>query len=118
MPIYEYLCPQCRRRFRKLVGMVANETALACPRCGSTEVTRQISRFARVRSEDEALEVLSDDIENLDENDPKAVRRMMRTLSREMGEDMDEEELEQALLEAEEDGTENSNVLDLDKELE
>ncbi|HLI49782.1 MAG TPA: zinc ribbon domain-containing protein [Chthonomonas sp.] len=102
MPIYEYLCSGCRRRFRKLVGMVAGEVSLVCPRCGSTEVSRLISRFSRLRGEDEALDAMADELEGLDENDPKAVRRMMRTLSREMGEDMDEEELEQALLESEE----------------
>lgn len=108
MPIYEYFCLQCRRRFRKLVGMVAGQTAVACPRCGGSEVSRLISRFSRLRGEDETLDAMAEELEGLDENDPKAVRRMMRTLSREMGEDVDEEELEQALLEAESDEAEEA----------
>jgi putative FmdB family regulatory protein len=92
MPIYEFVCAQCKRKFRKLVGVVANATPLQCPRCQSTELNRQISRFARVRSEDESLESLADEMESLgDSDDPKAMRRLMREMGREMGEDLDEE---------------------------
>jgi putative FmdB family regulatory protein len=92
MPIYEFVCTQCRRKFRKLVGVVANATPLQCPRCQSTELNRQISRFARVRSEDETLDSLADEMEAMgDGDDPKAMRRLMREMGKEMGEDMDED---------------------------
>jgi|SRR5579871_2207329 len=92
MPIYEFVCVQCRRKFRKLVGVVAKTTPLQCPYCQSTQLNRQISRFARVRSEDESLESLADEMEALgDSEDPKAMRRLMREMGKEMGEDLDEE---------------------------
>ena len=81
-----------KRRFKKLVGVVANPSPLQCPACASTELNRQISRFAKVRSEDDALDSIADEVENMgDADDPKAMRRMMREMSSAMGEDMDEE---------------------------
>jgi putative FmdB family regulatory protein len=92
MPIYEYLCSQCHRRFRKLVGVVAHPTPLQCPRCQSTDLNRQISRFARVRNEDEALDSLADEMEAMgDTEDPKTIRRLMREMGSELGEDFDED---------------------------
>ncbi|HLK60097.1 MAG TPA: zinc ribbon domain-containing protein [Chthonomonadaceae bacterium] len=92
MPIYEFICSQCQRKFRKLVGMTAHPAPLQCPRCQSTELNRQISRFARVRNEDEALDSLADEMETLgDTDDPKAMRRLMREMGSELGEDMGDE---------------------------
>jgi putative FmdB family regulatory protein len=90
MPIYEYVCTQCNRRFRKLVGVVARSALLQCPRCQSTELNRQMSRFARVRSEDETLDSLAEEMEMLgDSEDPKMLRRLVREMGREMGEDLE-----------------------------
>jgi putative FmdB family regulatory protein len=92
MPIYEFVCSQCKRKFRKLVGVVAQPTPLQCPRCQSTELERQISRFARVRNEDDVLDSLADDMESMgDPDDPRAMRRMMREMGSAMGEDLDED---------------------------
>jgi putative FmdB family regulatory protein len=92
MPIYEFICGQCQRKFRKLVGVVAQTSPLECPRCQSTELNRQISRFARVRNEDDALDSLADEMESIgDTEDPKTLRRMMKEVSSAMGEDMDED---------------------------
>ena len=92
MPIYEYTCQNCKRKFKKLVGMVAVTTPLQCPRCQSPDVNRLISRFARVRTEDAALDALGDEMEAMGENDdPKAMRRMMREMGREMGEDLEQD---------------------------
>ena len=92
MPIYEFVCGQCGRKFRKLVGVVANASPLQCPRCQSENLNRQLSRFARVRNEDDALDDLADDMEALgDSDDPKAMRRLVR----EMGAGMDDEGLEE-----------------------
>ena len=105
MPLYEFVCAQCGRKFRKLVGVVANATPLQCPKCRSTDVARQISRFARVRGEDEALDAMADEMEAMgDTDDPKVMRRMMREMSKEMGEEFDEDELEQMMEEEAMDG--------------
>lgn len=92
MPIYEYACENCRRKFRKLVGVIATTTPLHCPHCQSESVRRLISRFARVRSEDETLDSMADEMEALgDGDDPKAIRRLMREMGSEMGEDLGDE---------------------------
>jgi putative FmdB family regulatory protein len=92
MPIYEFVCGECGRKFRKLVGMVAQNTPPACPRCQSTVLNRQISRFARVRSEDDTLDSLADEMESIgDSEDPKTMRRMMKDMTAAMGEDMDDD---------------------------
>lgn len=97
MPIYEYLCKPCRRRFSALVGVVANAKPVVCPRCGGTDLQKLVSRFARVRSEDDALEDLCDESKYGDiENDPKAMRRWVKDMSAAMDEDLGDD-FEQAL---------------------
>lgn len=97
MPIFEYVCDGCRKRFSALVGVLANAKPPSCPRCGGTALTKQVSRFARLRSEDETLESLADESTFGDiENDPKAMRRWVREMGRAMDEDLDED-LEAAL---------------------
>jgi putative FmdB family regulatory protein len=91
MPIYEYRCHTCRRRvsifFRSFSDIQAEP---ACPRCGSTHLTRLISRVAVVRSEDSRIDDLADPsmLDGLDEDDPKSMARWMRKMSAETGEDM------------------------------
>jgi putative FmdB family regulatory protein len=100
MPIFEFTCNACAtgRKFSALVGVVATAAPPACPKCGSTDVRKLVSRFARVRSEDDALDALADQADGMDMDDPKAVRRLMRDMAGEMGDDMDADEFE-ALME-------------------
>jgi len=60
-----------------------------CPNCGSEEVQRRIGRVRFARSEESRLEDLADpsSLAGL-EDDPKALARMMRKMSREMDEDL------------------------------
>ena len=90
MPIYEYECQGCRRRVSLLVRSLAGHTSPRCPRCGSAELSRLMSRFAMVKSEDARLESLGDPSQygDLDENDPKSVARFMKRMGQEMGEDL------------------------------
>jgi putative FmdB family regulatory protein len=44
MPIYEYVCAECERRFEKYVR--AWGEAVRCPGCESEDVQKQISSFA------------------------------------------------------------------------
>jgi len=44
MPLYEYVCTGCRKRFEKLVRRFGDE--VACPSCASAEVEKQLSVFA------------------------------------------------------------------------
>jgi putative FmdB family regulatory protein len=42
MPIYEYVCEECKHNFEKLVG---REDSVLCPACSSDHLTKQYSRF-------------------------------------------------------------------------
>jgi hypothetical protein len=67
--------------------MVAQSVPAACPRCQGTNLSRKVSRFARVRNADSALDDLADSADTLDENDPRAVRRFLKDMASEMDDD-------------------------------
>jgi putative FmdB family regulatory protein len=93
MPIYEYRCEDCRRQVSLLVMRISNAETPHCPRCGSDHLTRLMSRFSRVRSEDARIESLADpsNLGDLDENDPRSVGRWMKKMGGELGEDTGED---------------------------
>jgi len=101
MPIYEYECEGCRRRVSVLVRSLSGQVSPRCPRCGSAELRRLMSRFATVKSEDARLESLADPSQfgDIDENDPKSMARFMKRMGQEMGEDMGDD-LDEAMDEA------------------
>jgi putative FmdB family regulatory protein len=90
MPIYEYDCSDCRRRVSVLVRTIAAASDARCPRCGGAGLTRLMSRFATVKSEDARLESLADSSSygDLDENDPGSVARFMKKMGKEFGDDL------------------------------
>lgn len=47
MPIFEYVCKQCKGRFEALVRA---STTVACPSCKSAAVEKQLSVFAPGRA--------------------------------------------------------------------
>lgn len=114
MPIYEYLCPACRRIFNFLSASCQPKQLPACPRCGGTKLRKQVSRFAvvggtrkaengkaevsggadaAVPSEDPRLEQemerLMSDADGIDENDPRQLGRLMRRMGTLTGERFD-----------------------------
>ena len=93
MPIYEYLCPKWNGRFQKLVRGFSDPAGLACPRCGSGEVRRAISRVAVLKSEESRAESLADPsmFAGLDENDPRSIARWAKKLGKELGEEAGED---------------------------
>ncbi len=88
MPLYEFRCQDCRRRFALLVGVTAEVPPQACPHCGGTRIRKLISRFSVARSEDDRLDALGDPSGLGDVEDPRAMADWMRRVGREMGEDM------------------------------
>lgn len=86
MPIYEYRCAACRRKTTVLTLRVSETVEPVCEHCGGTELTRLLSRFAMVRSEDDRMDDLTD-AADVDESDPKSMARWMRKMGSELGED-------------------------------
>lgn len=101
MPIFEFRCGHCGRKFSALVGVVADAPPPKCPGCGRDDsLSKLVSRFARLRSDDEALDDLADQADGIDENDPKALRRLMKDMAGGMGDDLDPDEFESVMDEA------------------
>src|SRR4030095_8027668 len=90
MPIYEYECAGCRRRVSLLIRSITAATAPACPRCGGTALTRLMSRFTTIKSEDARLEAMADagSFGDVDENDPASVARFMKKMGKEFGDEL------------------------------
>jgi putative FmdB family regulatory protein len=101
MPVYEYECLACRKRFSWLTGVVADAGKPKCPACNGRRLRRLISRFATARTEE-----ASDDLgADLDDENPEAARRWAREMGEEFGEDAGEDleaEMESGLGEGEE----------------
>jgi putative FmdB family regulatory protein len=90
MPIYEYRCADCGRVTSVLVRSYSAIPSPACSRCHGTNLTKLVSRFAVLRSEEARLESLSDEssFAGLDEDDPKSVAKWARRMGSELGEDL------------------------------
>lgn len=104
MPIYEYRCGSCQRRVSIFFRGFSAVADPVCPRCGSRELTRLVSRVAFHRSASPAGDDFDGALDDFDESDPRAMARSLRAMSDEMGEPL-EPEMEEALgrLEAGED---------------
>ena len=89
MPVYEYLCQDCGRRFSRFFWRIADADEARC-RCGSAEIEQLISRVSMPRSEEDRLESMADPTSwgDFDENDPRSMARMMKKMGSEMGEDL------------------------------
>lgn len=46
MPMYEYGCLECDRRFDRLRRMEEADSGVTCPHCASEHVQRRLSTFA------------------------------------------------------------------------
>jgi putative FmdB family regulatory protein len=90
MPIYEYRCPACRKKTTILTLRVSETVEPVCEHCGGRGLTRLMSRFATVRSEEDRLDSIADPsaLGGVDENDPKSMARWMRKMGGELGEDL------------------------------
>lgn len=55
MPLYEYTCKSCGKRFEVLQRMGAGGEELSCPSCGARDVVKQFSTFASSLAEGQAM---------------------------------------------------------------
>jgi putative FmdB family regulatory protein len=91
MPAYDYVCNSCKRRVVIVQSYREYGNApVLCPYCGSEDLKRLINRVLIARSEESRLDSLSDPSRwgNIDEEDPRAIARMMREMGKEMGEEL------------------------------
>lgn len=90
MPIYQYRCNHCKKRFELFLSYQEyGVKSVYCPQCKSDQVQRRIGRVRIAKSEESRMDALTDpgDLEGL-ENDPRALGKMMRKMSNEMGEEV------------------------------
>lgn len=91
MPTYDYRCNQCGKRVSIFQSYEEyGVEPIQCPHCSSEDLQRLINRVRFARSEDARLDSLSDPSawSDFDENDPRAMARMMRKMGDELGEEM------------------------------
>ena len=112
MPLYEYLCRECRKRSTLLILNLSNPTSPACKQCGSRSVDRLLSRFSAPKSETDRLASLSDSdsLDGLDEQDPESISRFMKQMGDELGEDTGKEV--EAMLDSAENGISEDGTTD------
>ena len=91
MPIYEYRCNACGRSFSFLYGVSRDSRDPACPACRGTNLSRLISRIARVRSEEAMLEDLADPTKIGDFEDPRRLAKWAKNMGSALGEDTGED---------------------------
>ncbi len=93
MPIYEYRCRKCHKKSEIITFRVSEDIAVHCNHCGSGEVDRILSRVRVRMSEETRMERLADPsrLSGLDENDPRSMAKLMKSIGREMGEDLGED---------------------------
>jgi putative FmdB family regulatory protein len=48
MPVYEYYCPTCAKRFEALRSMSQSDAPATCPKCATPDARRVISVFAAI----------------------------------------------------------------------
>ena len=98
VPIFEFRCQDCGKKFSDLVGMTADSSggdeqpSAKCPHCGSERTSKLVSRFQRYRNEDDRVDAMADRLELMGEPDsPSAMRDMVREMGKAMDEDMSDE---------------------------
>lgn len=94
MPTYEFRCNACRRKVTVIIKTYSEYDALTptCTHCGSTDLTRLISRVAIKKSP--IARMMSggweddDAFDDLEDADPRTMAHVLREMSAEVGEDM------------------------------
>ncbi|CAN5404469.1 hypothetical protein BH11ARM2_BH11ARM2_26590 [soil metagenome] len=93
MPVFEYRCGSCGKKFSALLGMTTGEEVVRCRHCGAEQgATKLVSRFARYRSEDDRIDAIADRLETMGEPDSASeMREVVRELGKAMDEDVSDE---------------------------
>jgi putative FmdB family regulatory protein len=82
MPIYEYWCPQCCRRFSIYLPSFSASSP-PCPECGKSILERRFSTFSVARTSNDVYEGILGDTQlkrGMLRNDPKALAEWNRRM--------------------------------------
>ncbi len=96
MPNYDFTCQKCQKQFLIFLKYDEfNHKLVDCPCCGSSKVTKRITRVRIARSGDSRFDNLDDfstpeGLAQMEEN-PQALGRVMRKMSGELGGEMQPE---------------------------
>lgn len=90
MPVYEYLCQDCGKRFSiRLSYCDYGNVTIQCTVCHSQKVQRRIERIRIGHSEEERLQQFADPAQmDALEHDPVALGGMLRKMKDQMGEEI------------------------------
>ncbi len=96
MPSYDYRCDTCHKRVLLSYKTYAefDKATPTCTHCGSTSLTRWITRVAIAKSEERRFggsEPDNDALDDLANADPSTIGRYMRRMSDDTGEDLGQE---------------------------
>lgn len=91
MPIYEYICRSCGKKNSFLIWSWEEEP-VQCRSCGSPALDRIISRFTRLKSEEERIEnTVEDAMRSVDINNPESIKSWMKKSLKEYASDIEED---------------------------
>lgn len=91
MPIYEFMCENCRRRLSFLVRDTSAPLAQKCSSCGNTNLSRVISGFAYHKSLKTAWEESGEPTMHAGEDyykDPRNIGRWVEKKFQDMGQEL------------------------------
>ncbi len=72
--------------------MTAEPDEEKCPHCGSSSVSKLVSRVARYRTEDDRVDEIADRLDAMDEPDsPSEMRNMVKEMGKALDEDVSDE---------------------------
>jgi len=101
VPIYEYRCHECGKKFELLILHAEKEFPAQCVHCQNKNIVRLISRVRVIRSEESRLESLADPSKmSFNENDPRSIAKWVKKMGKEAGEDIGDDAVDQMVEEA------------------
>jgi putative FmdB family regulatory protein len=90
MPLFEFKCQNCNKKFTKLIGMTADSKPPSCPKCGSPDVNKLISRFTRGKNTEAFIDGIEDEVFSADMDNPKRISQMLKEMGKGLAEDGEE----------------------------
>jgi len=90
MPIYEYSCQSCQRKFSMLNRSFSEIKDPICTHCGAIGGTRLISQVTVIKDPYEFMKGMPswESMTDFDEDDPRSTADMLRRMKDETGQDI------------------------------